>query len=254
MKLNYQIIGTGQPLVIVHGLFGSSDNWRSLAKQLSEKVQLITIDLRNHGRSPHSSELSYALMADDLAELLDDLNLTHVDMLGHSIGGKVVMAFSQRYPDRLRKIMVVDIAPKQYEEEHTELFKALLAVDLIHYSKRSEVDDELEKTVVDKTVRQFLLMNLVNNDGKLSWRINLQGLFEHYHDLLQAVCVGETITVPCCFIRGGRSSYIVDDDKKLIKSIYPNSEIITIEQAGHWVHVEAPHIFLVKITEFFNYD
>jgi len=254
MKLNYQTQGSGQPLVILHGLFGSSDNWRSIAKQLADYAQVITVDLRNHGHSPHSTEQNYELMADDLLELIDELQLDNVDIMGHSVGGKVAMAFSQRYSSYCRKLIIVDIAPKHYEDEHNAIFKALLSLDLTLYNKRSDVDSELAKVIKDKAIRQFLLMNLGIENHVLSWRINLQSIFNNYVNLLKPVCDGCTITLPVCFIKGSRSSYILKDDELLIKSLYPNAEVYTIEQAGHWVHAEAPQAFLTKVLEFLSYD
>ena len=254
MKLYYQIIGTGQPLVILHGLFGSSDNWRAIAKQLATQAQVITVDLRNHGRSPHSSEQTYALMVEDLAELFERLKLDKADIIGHSMGGKVAMAFSQRYPQWLRRLVLVDIAPRQYHDEHSAIFRVLLALDLSLYTSRNEVDDALKIALPDKVVRQFLLMNLAINGEQLSWRINLQALYDNYSQLLVAVCEDETIMIPSCFIRGGQSDYVGDEDEDLIRTCFPYAELATIEQAGHWVHAEAPQQFLTKITEFLDYD
>lgn len=254
MKLHHQIVGTGQPLVILHGLFGSSDNWRSLAKQLAKQAQVITVDLRNHGYSPHSFEQNYQLMADDIVELCDLLGLEKVDIIGHSVGGKVAMAFAQRYQSRVNKLMIVDIAPRQYESEHNKIFEALLAIDLSQYSKRSDVDKALSQELPDKAVRQFLLMSLEPTSEDLIWKTNLPALFENYPQFLEPVCFDDEITVSSCFIRGGRSFYVQEADKVLIETTFPNSEIYTIEQAGHWVHAEAPREFLTKVTEFFNYD
>jgi esterase len=254
MKLHHQVLGSGQPLVILHGLFGSSDNWRGLAKQLAKQVQVITVDLRNHGFSPHSPDQNYQLMADDLVELFDDLNLESVDIIGHSIGGKVAMAFAQRDQNRVNKLVVVDISPRQYKNEHKKIFEALLAIDLSRYLKRAEVDDILSKALPDRAVRQFLLMNLELTNEKLTWKINLPALFENYPHFLEPVCLNDKITVSSCFIRGAKSSYVQDDDQVLIRTTFPNSEIVTIDQAGHWVHAEAPQEFLAEITEFFNYD
>ena len=253
MKLHYQISGAGQPLLIIHGLFGSSDNWKMLAKKLSESAQVITVDLRNHGRSPHSTDQNYQLMADDIAELINSLGIKSVDLIGHSIGGKVAMAFSHYYPDYCRKLVIVDIAPKHYQQEHTLIFNALLALDLSAFSKRSEVEQVLGNAIPDKAIRQFLLMNLDITGDMLKWRINLPALFENYPQLLQAVCEEQRISIPSCFIKGERSSYIVDEDATLISSIYSNVEIHTIEQAGHWVHAEQPQAFLTKVHEFLEY-
>ena len=254
MKLHYQTSGSGQALVILHGLFGSSDNWRALAKQLATRAQIITVDLRNHGRSPHSSEQTYELMADDLATLARDLNLSTIDLIGHSVGGKVAMVFSQRYPELLRKLVVVDIAPRAYDDEHSAIFKALLDLDLSLYSTRNELDKELSLSLPNKAVRQFLLMNLAVDNDELSWRINLPVLYDVYPKLLNKVCEGQQHSAPSCFIRGGRSNYIQEQDIAEIELSFPNSIIVTIPQAGHWVHADAPEPFLNKIIEFFDYD
>ncbi|HDY84799.1 hypothetical protein LCGC14_0809350 [marine sediment metagenome] len=254
MKLYYQTIGEGRPLVILHGLFGSSDNWRGIAKTLSDYAQVISVDLRNHGQSPHSVKQTYALMAEDLAELCDRLKLDKVNIIGHSMGGKVAMAFSQRYPQYIDKLVVVDIAPKQYHDAHSHIFKALLALDLSLYTNRSDVDNALKMTLPNKAVRQFLLMNLELSGEALSWRLNLQALYDNYSELLDAVCEDETVMIPSSFIRGGQSDYILEDDEDLIRTRFPYSELVTIEQAGHWLHADAPQQFLSKITEFFDYD
>jgi len=254
MKLHHQITGSGQPIVILHGLFGSLDNWRGLVKQLMTHAQVISVDLRNHGRSPHSAEQTYQLMANDLAELLDELALEKVDLIGHSVGGKVAMEFSKHYPQRLRKLVVVDIAPRSYDDEHSNIFKSLLAIKLSQYTSRSEVDRALQASIDNKAVRQFLLMNLAVENEQLIWRINLHALFNNYPKLLQSVCEDNVINIMTCFIRGGRSMYIKQSDRALMESIFPNSELFTIESAGHWVHAEAPDAFLAKIIEFFDYD
>ncbi|NQY27071.1 MAG: alpha/beta fold hydrolase [Piscirickettsiaceae bacterium] len=255
MKLHHKIIGSPseQPLVILHGLFGSLDNWRVLAKQFSQSVQVITVDLRNHGRSPHSNEQNYQLMADDLAELLDDLGLKEIDLIGHSVGGKVAMAFSDYYVERLRKLLVVDVAPREYADEHSDIFEMLLALDLANVTARSELDTQLAEFLPNKAIRQFLLMNIVADNNGLKWRINLKALADTYPFLLQAVCDDETINIPTLFIRGGRSHYIKQSDDMLIKRTFPNSDIVTIEQAGHWVHADASNEFMQISKEFFEY-
>ncbi len=254
MKLHYQLLGSGYPIVILHGLFGSSDNWRAVAKQLAGHAQVISVDLRNHGSSPHSPEQTYKLMAGDLAELVKELGFECVDIIGHSVGGKVAMAFSQYYAQYCRKLVVVDIAPKQYQQEHNAIFEALLALDLAQYSRRSEVDLELAKRLPNKAIRQFLLMNLDVSTPILSWKINLAALYHNYQHLLEPVCENFVSHTPCCIIRGSRSNYVTDQDEGLIRTIYPNLEFCTIEQAGHWVHADAPETFLTKVSEFLSYD
>ena len=254
MKLHYQITGSGQALIILHGLFGSSDNWRGLAKQLAEYAQVITVDLRNHGKSPHHPQQTYEVMVEDLIELFDELKLQKANIIGHSMGGKVAMAFAAAHAEHLNKLMVVDISPRQYSDDHSVVFNALMAVDLSQYSKRSEVDVVLEELLPDKNVRQFLLMNIVVDNGRLSWRINLAALSDNYPNLLDAVCEHDEVNIEACFIRGGNSHYIQDDDDVVISQHFTQVEIHTIEQAGHWVHAQAPQQFREKVIAFFDYE
>jgi len=256
MKLHHQIIGLAseKPIVILHGLFGSSDNWRGIAKQLSYSARVITVDLRNHGASPHSDKISYQLMADDLVELLDDLGLNKINLIGHSVGGKVAMEFSQHYAERLDKLLVVDIAPKVYIGEHGSIFKTLLDLDLSTVTRRSELDAQLAESIPSKAVRYFLLMNVITENKTLKWRINLTALADNYPFLLEAVCENIEVLTPTLFVRGGRSNYIKQSDEALIKRTFPQSKIATIEQAGHWVHSDEADVFLDITRTFFNYD
>lgn len=254
MKLYHHSQGTGRPLIILHGLFGSSDNWRGIAKQLATATQVIRVDLPNHGQSTHSDDISYDLMADDVIELMADLNLQQADVIGHSIGGKVAMTLAARYPEKIRRLVVVDMAPKSYSDRHSDIFEALLALDLSQFSKRSDIDAALANTIADKAIRQFLLMNLALTDGKLRWRINLQGLSDHYSQLLQPVCEGQRVEQPALFLRGGLSNYIEQGDEVMIKQTFRNSDITIVDQAGHWIHAERPDLFLSYVKRFFDYD
>ena len=254
MKLHHQVTGAGDPLVIIHGLFGSSDNWRAMAKQLSAYAKVITVDLRNHGLSPHSAQQDYPLMVEDLVELFDVLDIKKANIIGHSVGGKVAMAFAAAYPECLAKLIVVDISPRHYTDEQEYIFKLLMALDLSHYSRRRDVDKVLAEQLPDKAVRQFLLMNLTSKAGNLNWRINLSALHTNYQHLLAAVCEQQNVDVKSCFIRGGQAQYIQTTDEQLITSQFCNSEIYTIESAGHWVHAEAPQEFREKVIEFFDYE
>lgn len=254
MKLSYQSQGTGPALIIIHGLFGSADNWRSVAKLLAGFARVITVDLRNHGQSPHSDEMNYDVMADDIAELITDLALQQVDVIGHSIGGKVAMTLTARYPAMVRRLVVVDMAPKQYLDSHSDIFKALLHLDLSTFSKRNEVDAALASEIPEKAVRQFLLMNVAMDSNGLYWRINLQGIADNYATLLNKVCEGQEVMHVTLFLRGGSSNYIEPNDDKMIKQIFPNSDIVTFEQTGHWIHAEMPQPFITTVSQFFNYD
>lgn len=254
MRLHYQSIGQGPPLVILHGLFGSADNWRSIAKALSSERRVISVDLRNHGRSFHHPQQTFDLMAEDLLNLLDDLGLSAIDLLGHSLGGKTAMQFAQSFSDRLSRLIVVDIAPRKYVDEHSVIFKALLALDLSKFSSRTEISEALSDTLPDPLVRQFLLLNLQKTEKDFSWRINLQALFCSYPGLLQSVEPIEAVEVPSLFISGEKSNYVTDNDWQQIKSFYPNAEHVVIDNAGHWVHAEKPDIFIQQVNRFLADD
>lgn len=258
MNLHYQLIGTlteQTPIVILHGLFGSSVNWRKVGQALSQHAPVILVDLRNHGRSPHSDEINYPAMAQDVVTLLDDLNFSTIKLIGHSVGGKVAMTISDLFPQRLEQMVVVDISPRHYPHgDSTPIFDALRAVDLTVYKSRSEVDSALSSTIKEKLMRLFLLMNLEAENGKLSWRINLKGLHESYPTLLSAVCEDSVISTPSCFIRGTESDYVAEQDIDLISQTFVNAQIYDIEGAAHWVHSDQPDAFISQVKEFFDYD
>jgi pimeloyl-ACP methyl ester carboxylesterase len=254
MTLHHRIQGEGAPLVILHGLFGSSDNWRNAALQLSQDRQVITVDLPNHGQSPHVDEVSYLAMADDVAQLIGELDLGSPDIIGHSIGGKVAMTLAANHPEQINRLIVVDMGPKHYPDRHSHIFDALLAIDLSTVTKRNEADNVLAKTISNKAIRQFLLMNLVRDNGALKWQLNLPVLAQQYPRLIEAVCEGVIIKQPCLFMRGALSDYIEEEDIPLIKQKFPHIEFITIEQAGHWVHAEKPKEFITSIKRFLTHD
>lgn len=250
MKLHYQESGEGKPLLIIHGLFGSSDNWRSMARFFARFYRVISVDLRNHGRSPHSDSQDFPAMAADIATLCDELELDKVHVLGHSLGGKVAMQFAAMRPAQLAKLVVVDISPRQYFSEHTPLMDAMLALDLAQYESRSEVDEVLSNKVEDKTVRQFLLMNLVAGDNGLYWRINLPALKANYQALMAPVCENVSLAVPSLFVYGALSEYVTAEDKALIEQTFTDVSFQAIDKAGHWVHAERPQQFKQVVEEF----
>jgi esterase len=252
MKLHYQTLGQGQPLVLLHGLFGSADNWGSIAKHFSQTHQVISVDLRNHGRSPHHGSQTYIDMAEDLIELCDALNLDTIHLLGHSLGGKVAMQFATQYPERVNQLIVVDIAMRTYADAQTYLIDAMMAVDLTAVKSRSEVDKILSGTIDNVKVRQFLLMNLVKVDDKLHWRINLPALKTNYPAIRQAVCESALYDKPCLFIRGERSDYVRDDDVEQIKAHFTQAQFASLP-AGHWVHAEQPQAFIDVVAKFLNH-
>lgn len=250
MKLNHRILGEGEPLVILHGLFGYSDNWQTHAKKLSEYYQVILVDQRNHGHSPWSEEFTYDLLVDDLKELVNDLKLEKFILLGHSMGGKTAMRYAQRYPDDLDKLIVVDIGVKTYPAHHNQIIKGLLAVDTTNLSSRSVAEEQMEPFISSYGVRQFLLKNLYwKEKGKLKWRMNIPVLDREMDKILLGL-PAEEVFVRTLFIRGLASDYILDEDIDLLENRFPDMYLVSIENAGHWVHAEAPEEFIEAVLTF----
>jgi len=254
MQLHYQtlgdpISGKGQPLILLHGLFGSGDNWGTVAKHFSQHYQVISVDLRNHGRSPHSDSQTYTEMADDLLELCDALGLDRIHLLGHSLGGKMAMQFATQYPDKLEKLIVVDMAIRTYPDAYTHIIDAMMAVDLSAMQSRSDVDKALTSKIPHTMVRQFLLMNLIKAENKLAWRINLAALRANYPHLIQAVCEHTRYEKPSLFIRGERSDYVRDTDIAHISNHFTNAQFASLA-TNHWVHAEQPQAFIEVVDRF----
>lgn len=249
MQLHTQILGQGQPLVLLHGLFGSADNWGMVAKHFAQHYQVISVDLRNHGRSPHSPTQTYAEMADDLHDTLTALGLDQVQLLGHSLGGKVAMQFATQYPDKVSKLIVVDMAMRAYPDRYTQLMNHMLAVDLSQMASRNEVDNALKDAIPNLKVRQFLLTNLVKHDTQLQWRINLPALKANYATLIAAIAVH--FSAPSLFIRGARSDYVQDHDITELQAHFPQAQFVTLP-TDHWVHAEQPQLFIQTVADFLN--
>ncbi|MEY4991341.1 MAG: hypothetical protein RI948_207 [Bacteroidota bacterium] len=250
MKLFYRQLGQGKPLVILHGLFGFSDNWQTHAKKLAAYYEVTLVDLRNHGHSGWSDEFSYALMVQDLHELLTDLGIQKPILLGHSMGGKLAMHFDQTYPNSIEKLLVVDMGVKAYPPHHAHILAAIHAIDLTKMSARSEAETILKTFVESEGIRQFLLKNLYwEEKGKLAWRVNFPVLEASMTEILSALPAQESFT-PTLFIRGLLSNYILDDDIPVLESYFPDSQLASIPNAGHWVHAEAPEAFLDAVLSF----
>lgn len=250
MQLFSREFGQGDPVVILHGLFGFSDNWQTVAKALADHHLVITPDLRNHGRSPKAPTHTYPEMAEDLKEFLEKHWIFKTALIGHSMGGKVAMQFALNYPDMVDKLVVVDIAPGPADDNHSGIFEALLGLDLSGIHSRQEADDWLNARISDYGVRQFLLKNITrHHDGSYAWKMNLPVLWKEYPNILAGV-EGDPFNKPALFIRGSRSNYIKDEDFSLIESLFPQAEIATIEGAGHWVHAEKPAELLATLRTF----
>lgn len=252
MDLFYREQGTGYPVIILHGLFGSSDNWLTVTKSLSKDYKIYLIDQRNHGRSPHSNELDYTSMANDLNKFMSENNLQEAYLIGHSMGGKVAMKFAVENPDKVKKLVVVDIGPKYYPVHHGNILRALKALDLENITTRQLADEQLSEFIPELSVRQFLLKNLTRENDSFKWRINLSVIDKEIENIGEPLDPRRKFEKPSLFIRGGKSNYILDEDFEGIKEIFPNSQVKTIAAAGHWVQAEEPQEFLDIVNEFFK--
>jgi esterase len=251
LKLYYKSIGAGMPLFILHGLFGSSDNWLTLGKQLAESHQVILPDLRNHGQSPHSDHWEYEIMAEDIYELVSSLAMEKIVLMGHSMGGKTAMLFADKYPDFIEKLIIVDIAPRAYPVRHQKIIDGLLSIDLSAIGSRKEADNQLAGFVPELGIRQFLLKNLDrDDDGAFVWKINLPVIRDHLENVGAATIPTSEIMVPTLFIRGIKSDYVTDEDIMEIRNHFADASIESMGNAGHWLHAEQPEAFLKTITGF----
>lgn len=250
MKLHFRTMGEGPALLILHGLFGSSDNWQTLGKKYAENFKVYLIDQRNHGHSARSEEFDYHLLAEDLHELITDEGLTSANLLGHSMGGKTVMTYVQQHPDVVNKLIVADIAPKGYPPHHQAILAALHSVDLEVMNTRKAVEDHISQLIPDPGTKQFLLKNLYwNEDQRLDWRINIPVLSEKMPVIVGAVDTN-VVETPTLFLRGDQSGYIQDSDLEAIHEQFPNSKVVTVHGAGHWLHAEKPAEFYEETMRF----
>lgn len=240
MKLFYRQSGQGTPLIILHGLFGSSDNWYSLAKIFAEHFTVFLLDQRNHGQSPHSPDFDYKLLAEDLEEFIREHSIQQPVILGHSMGGKAAMNFAVVHPNQLSKLIVVDIVPKTYPVHHDAILDGLKVVPLNGLSSRNEADKILSSYVPEAAVRQFLLKNLSRkSEGGFEWKINLEAIDKNIEAMGAGMVFSGTYDGPSLFVRGERSNYYDDNDEVLIKSIFTHAEFASLN-TGHWVQAENP--------------
>lgn len=240
------------PLVILHGLFGSARNWSSLAKTLSERSDVITLSLRNHGDSPHNSDVTYPAMAQDVAETLVDLGLHSVDLLGHSMGGKVAMTLALTRPDMVNRLIVVDIAPKAYSADHHTYIRAMQAVPLDKITRRSEADVYLKDSIPEPALRAFILQNLTFSDGQGAWILNLDALLEGMTDIESFPEFKTSFDKSTLFLHGEASDYVKEADKHTIQTLFNNGDIVTIPNVGHWPHAEKPAVFIKMLTDWLD--
>lgn len=252
MNLHYKEYGQeGQVILIVHGIFGSLDNWHTVAKQLGERYHVFTLDMRNHGYSPHSDEMSLSLMAEDIKEFIRNKNLENICLLGHSMGGKVAMKFTESNPNLLEKLIVVDIAPKSYKAGHQPYFRAYREIDLTVIESRKALDEAFTKYEKNFGVRQFLMKNIVSKEGGYKLKINIDGIERGYNEIVGSINL-EQIDLPTLFIAGAKSNYIQEEDYKSINGIFSNVHFNEIPHAGHWVHAENKEDFVEAVIQFMN--
>jgi pimeloyl-ACP methyl ester carboxylesterase len=244
LRLHFQSIGSGEPLVVLHGLFGSGDNWLSFAQRFADRFRVILPDARNHGLSPHHPEMSFPLMAADLLELLAEQGIGATRLLAHSMGGKTAMEFALTHGEQVRSLVVVDIAPRAYDPRHAQILEALCALDPGRYRDRREVELALAGAIPDLAVRRFLLKNLAREESRgFRWKLGLHEIKGNYSRLNEGLAGGRSWGGPCLFVRGENSDYVREPDRTGISGLFPAAEFRTIPGAGHWVHADAPGPF-----------
>ncbi len=253
MDLFFRKNGAGEPLIILHGLLGSSDNWQTLAKKFSGTYRVYTPDLRNHGQSPHHEKLNFDVLNEDLLHFVHQQNLKALNMIGHSLGGKAAMNLALKNPDLVRKLVIVDIGPKYYDVIHDQYINSLQKLDLDTFSRREEVDQALSADVANPAIRQFLLKNLKRDDhGNFAWRIDLGMIKRNLSYLGEPVVSDSPFTKPALFIAGGKSEYVKPKDIGDIQSLFPAVKVVFFENAGHWVHADEPGRFYDTVMEFLH--
>jgi len=254
VELHFERFGHGAPVLILHGLFGSSTNWRRIGKKLGERYCVYAVDQRNHGRSPHVDAVGYEdLVADSLA-FLDRHGIERAAVIGHSMGGKAAMKLALAAPERVEALVVVDIAPaRQSADGLRTVLDALLVVDPSSCATREEVDAKLAARIPDARLRQFLLMNVTRGeDGTLRWRLNLPAIADHFAELAGPIDSDTAYEGPALFVRGEMSGYVRDADRADIERLFPRASVVTIKGAGHWLHAEAPDLFLGVVGGFLS--
>jgi esterase len=246
--------GAGPPVAILHGLFGSCRNWRSIAQQLDARHRILAFDLRNHGASPWADGMSYGEMIEDLRASLRARGIDHAALLGHSMGGKVAMLAALLHPAEVDRLVVVDIAPAPNPSTLLAHVRAMRAVDLHGITRRSQVDARLAGAIPDGAERAFLVQNLITDDGQVRWRLNLEAIERGFPEILDFPYppAGTAYNRPALFVAGARSDYVRAEHEPMIRRLFPQARITRIEGAGHWIHAERPQAFLESVAPFLS--
>lgn len=251
MELAYREYGQGAPLIILHGLFGQSDNWNTLAKNFAANgLHVFAIDQRNHGSSPHSDEWNYEVMADDLEEFIKQHHLIDPVLLGHSMGGKTVLMFEKKYPGLASKIIIADMSARAYPPHHEGIIDTLRAVDFSKISTRKEAEEALDEQIKDFGTKQFLLKNIYwRDDKKMAWRFNLDVISAKYDTVTAQIPFFKSST-PTLIMAGEKSNYILESDREDFRERFSDVRFNTIANAGHWLHAEKPKEFQQAVLNF----
>lgn len=253
MKLNHKIYGAGEPIIILHGLFGMLDNWQTIAKKLAAEYMVILVDQRDHGRSPHTEDFNYHLLAEDLKFFMDENWIHRASIIGHSMGGKTAMQFALHYSEMVEKLIVVDMAPIAYEPGHNEIFEALKSIDLNELTERKTAAFLLEEQLDSPSVVQFLLKNLSRTkEGSYRWKMNLDLIIDKYDSILEAISGDHAFEGDSLFIKGEHSDYILPEHMPYILDHFPAMQVTEIKGAGHWVHADKPQVLLNELTTFLH--
>jgi len=254
VTLQFRALGEGPSLLILHGLFGSGTNWRSIGKQLAANHRVLLVDLRNHGSSPHATGMNYPQLAADVRALMERENIPRAAILGHSMGGKTAMQLALESPERVSHLIPVDIAPAYSDHDHLPIIAALQALDLGVVRRRADADQALAAAIPDRGLRLFLLQNLIPSKSGWRWRLNLAALNAAMPDLLgfPEPDPGAHYPGPTLFLRGGRSDYLLPEHEARIGALFPAARIDTIPDAAHWVHAEQPALLVAKLREFLD--
>ncbi|MGZ5715441.1 MAG: alpha/beta fold hydrolase [Caldimonas sp.] len=249
LNLICDTVGSGPPLVVLHGLFGSSGNWRGVARELAATHTVISVDLRNHGASPWADSMDYVEMAEDVLQLIDRLGLQRPTLIGHSMGGKVAMALALRHPGRIGRLIVVDIAPVSYADTLTPFAEAMRSVDVMATASRAEVQRFLQQAVPDPGVVPFLMQNLVARNDHFDWRLNVVGIAAAMPQLcvFPTSLLGLRFDGPVAVIAGRSSEYVDERDGASFRPMFARAEVEVIEDAGHWVHADQPAAFVASV-------
>ncbi len=256
MQLFYRTYGKGKPFIILHGLFGISDNWVGFGRKIAEQgYQVYILDQRNHGQSPHSPNFNYLALVDDLFEFIDEHELEDAIILGHSMGGKVAMRFALENPDYISKLIVVDISLRQYpaRDYHLKVIRAMKRVDFSKVKSRQEVETILADDIESKRIRQFIMKNLYRKEkNELAWRMCLDAIANNLDEMFDGIEPEQPLDKPTLIIRGGKSDYVLDSDLPPLKIAFPQAVIKTISNATHWVHAEEAKLFFRYVQEFLS--